>query len=327
MDSDSDSSIVEIIDEDEGPRGDRRDVVEEAPGDNVAEDEVTGADDNTTTRKRKKPSPVWKYAKKVKKDGNDGGECGICGVFKPSKYGTTSNMINHILNVHKGSDEAKQLKVEVEEKAKNDAETKKKSEEKKKNQGSILQFIKRSGKINKSKKEAIDDAFVEFVVCRNESFAVADDHFFRKLMFEAEPDWIAPSASTLIRKFDTKAVKIKEKLKSELLEDIKKAGNKTISITVDGGTSKDRKKTKKNAVTIHRTTKDFKLKSDTLAVVKVNGSQNADDVRKQVKEVLKTYGYQEDWVLNMTTDGAAVMVSARARYRHPQVLYCILFYN
>ena len=106
---------------------------------------------------------------------------------------------------------------------------------------------------------------------------------------------------------------------SKIILDVEEAETNTISVTIDGGTSKDRMKTKKNAVTLHRTTKDFKLKSDTLAVVTISGSQNASDVRTQLKEVVSRFGYREEWKLNMTTDGAPVMVSARAPGRHPLV--------
>ena len=118
---------------------------------------------------------------------------------------------------------------------------------------------------------------------------------------------------------------IKEDLKKEIILDVEEAETNTISVTIDGGTSKDRMKTKKNAVTLHRTTKDFKLKSDTLAVVTISGSQNASDVRTQLKEVVSRFGYREEWKLNMTTDGAPVMVSARAPGRHPLVKLTTVF--
>lgn len=292
------------------------DVVEEAEAANARAGGGKG---------RKWSSPVWNYGTKV----NNGAICNICKVFKSSKYGTTSNMTSHILSKHKDTPEGKKLKVEVENKRKDGADKKKAADklaiEKKKADGSMLKFVKISGVLDKDKKICIDNALVEYMVCHNVSFATTENHFFRQLMFEAEPNWIAPSDSTVIRRFDVKLEKVRKELKKEIIADIMEAETNCISITMDGGTSKDRMKTKKNGVAIHRTTKDFKLKSDTLAVTKITGSQNADEVRIQLKQVLELYGYNEDWTVNMTTDGASVMVSARASGRHPQVykLFCV----
>ena len=100
------------------------------------------------------------------------------------------------------------------------------------------------------------------------------------------------------------------------------AGQVTIDDQINSGKGEKKRRQQQARVTFHRTTKDFKLKSDTLAVIKISGSQNANDVRRQFKEVLQKYGYDESWRINMTTDGASVMKSARAGRapgRHPQV--------
>ena len=189
----------------------------------------------------------------------------------------------------------------------------------------MLQFITKKSAIDKNKKSKIDDALTEFVITTNQSFLTSDNHFFRKLIFAAEPNYVAPSDTTVVRNCDKKGEEIRKLLKLDIIKDLENVdhNHKVASITIDGGTSKDNKKTKKNAVTLHRTTKDFQtrpcslnriyfsgeIKSDTLAVIKICGSQNAEDIRKQLKEVLDKYGYDSSWKINATTDGARVMVS------------------
>ena len=269
--------------------------LEETAEDDFESEASTDPVDNM--RKRKNASGVWMFATKTK----DGATCGICGVFKPNKYGSTTAIISHILNKHKGSEEAKSLEKSIEEKSIAEAAEKKKKEDKAAKQSSLLNFVKRSGTITKAKKEKIDDALTEYIVGNNESFATAENPFLRKLLSIADPDYTAPSASTVARSIDKKASDVKKKLRDKIVSDVEKAGHKTISVTVDGGTSKGRRKTKKNAVTVHRTTKGFKLKNDTLAMIKI-------------------CGWKDDWTVNWTTDGAAVMVSARRHGAHPQVV-------
>ena len=86
------------------------------------------------------------------------------------------------------------------------------------------------------------------------------------MLFTCEPNYIVPSRRTITRRIDEKAESCKELLKKE------NAGHKTISITCDEGTSSDRFKTKQLAVTIHRTTADFEVNTDTLAVDTAVGS-------------------------------------------------------
>ena len=56
----------------------------------------------------------------------------------------------------------------------------------------------------------------------------------------------------------------------------------TVAITLDGRSAKDKMKSKKNAITLHRTTKDLELKTDTIRLVKCFGNQPADIVQTHV---------------------------------------------
>ena len=63
------------------------------------------------------------------------------------------------------------------------------------------------------------------------------------------------SHQKLTASFESTAKKVKEALKEEIMRDITEAGHNTISICTDLGA-------KKNAVTVARTTKDFKIKME-----------------------------------------------------------------
>ena len=124
-------------------------------------------------------------------------------------------------------------------------------------------------------------------------------------------NYVAPSAKTLTALIDEKIISKKKCLKDEILQDIEEAGTNTVSITCDGGTSGDKMKTKKNALTIHRTTNDFKIKSDTLDLMEAIGPQNASYLRGRTKVELQRFGYGSNWIINWTTDGAPNMTAAR----------------
>ena len=179
--------------------------------------------------------------------------------------------------------------------------------------------MRRSGSLDKKKKEKITEAVADFIIQDTEYFEVVEKPAFRNLIFTCEPNYIVPSRRTITKRIDEKADHCKELLKKEIAKDLENAGHKTISITCDEGTSSDRFKTKKLAVTIHRTTADFEVKSDTLAIDTAMGSQSAAAIRAEVKAVLVRFGYDSTWTVNWTTDGPTVMVSARARGRHNEV--------
>jgi hypothetical protein len=114
----------------------------------------------------------------------------------------------------------------------------------------------------------------------------------------------------------TKIKEKKEALKIELKVDLKETN--TCSVTTDRGPSQNKNKTKKNTVTISRINSEWKMKTDTLALVVAEGSQTGVVLRTMVKDVLDDFGY-DVWDVNMTTDNASAPRSVRDPTRHPEV--------
>lgn len=283
--------------------------------DEEEEDDARQTVDNSHVKKQRKSSCVWKYGTKIV----GGAQCNLCGKKYSSKLGNTSNLINHIKIKHRGTAEEEALTKELAEEKRFKEDKLKKKKADRKQQTSLLNFINRSGSIDQKKKEKITDSIVNFVIQDITHFDVVEKPSFRKMMFTCEPNFVVPSRRTITRKIDEKAEESKKALKQEILSDLEKAGHKTVGITCDEGTSSDKFKTKKLAITIHRTTEHFELKSDTISVEKCVGSQTAATIRAEVKEELSKFGYDSSWTINWTTDGPTVMVSARAKGRHAEV--------
>ena len=104
--------------------------------------------------------------------------------------------------------------------------------------------------------------------------------------------------------------KYAEALKEEIIKDLVDARHINISVTFHRGSSKDKMKSKKHATMIHQTRKDIVIKSDTIRLIRVLGSQLANVVRATIKNVLQTFGYERQWKVNITNDGAATIVAA-----------------
>ena len=211
---------------------------------NDAEDEVNDGEeeaDEIFQRKRKKESSVWKYGTKLK----GGSKCNICGKIYKSKQGNTTNLISHIKTKHRDSEAAKELTKDLQEdkEAKKEKLAKKAAE--KRQQCSLLNFVRRSGTLDKKKKEKITEAVADFIIEDTNNFEVVEKQAFRKMIFTCEPNYIVPSRRTITRRIDEKAESCKVLLKKEIFKDLENAGHKTISITCDEGTSSDRFKTRK----------------------------------------------------------------------------------
>ena len=73
-------------------------------------------------------------------------------------------------------------------------------------------------------------------------------------------------------------------------------------------------------MTLSRCTKDFEIKTDTVAVMKVEGSQTGEKIRSDVKRELVLMGWEEDWLLGWVTDNEAKQKSAREVGRHNTVV-------
>ena len=75
-----------------------------------------------------------------------------------------------------------------------------------------------------------------------------------------------------------------------------------------------------NAVTVNRITKNFVMKTDTVALIKCKGSQAGPMIRADVKEVLSSKaGWDCTWNVNWVTDNEIKQISARASGRHEEV--------
>ena len=69
-------------------------------------------------------------------------------------------------------------------------------------------------------------------------------------------------------------------------------------------------KSKMHTVTINQTKKDMVIKSDTIRLLRVVGSLSADIVWATMNNDHKTFGYEINWKVNVTTDSGVKMVAS-----------------
>lgn len=269
-------------------------------------------------RKIKKPSPVWKCADRVP----GGAKCKFClHVIKCAK-GSTSTIVHHVLRQHGNRVEVQVLQNDISIKRQSLNLKRLQDQKKKENnkQPSILNFSKRRGIMDPFKKRKLDEAIVKMTIMMNKPFSDVENTFFRQVIFTAEPNYICPSRTRVTGTFDLMAKKVKEDLKLDITKDVTEAGHKTLNICSDHGTSSDRFRTKKNAVTVARTTKDFVIKKDTLKLIICEGSQTGAQIRKDIKQALVLgAGWKEDWKINWVTDNESKQVNARDPSKHQAV--------
>ena len=225
-------------------------IVDENCNENNIEisDEDSDADLIMPTRKSKDPSPVWKCADRVE---GGGAKCRFCPTIIKSTKGSTSTIINHLIKKHKNKAAVKDLEKEIDKK-RGALKLKRLQDQKNKvmnKQPSFLNFSKRRGVMDVLKKKKLDLAIVKMIVLMNKPFSDVENPFSRQLLFTAEPNYLCPSRNSVTALFDDLAKKIKEDLKLEIIKDIEEAGHLTLNICSDHGTSSDRHRTKKNAVT------------------------------------------------------------------------------
>ena len=125
----------------------------------------------------------------------------------------------------------------------------------------------------------------------NISFAKVDKSSLRKLLFRGNPDYLSPSI-TIKQLVNKKSNIVEAALKKKISKDSVDAGHITVSIMFDGGSAKDKMKSKKHAITIHRTTKEFEIKMDTIRLDKCVGNLLADIFWTKVYKVLGSFGYE-----------------------------------
>lgn len=273
------------------------------------EDEVEDVDElDVGGRKRKLRAAIWlTAAKKV----DDKAMCLVCSKYYTCTRSNTSVIRSHVKNVHPGSDECKKF-LALEKKMIDDAARKNNPKPK----ITMLDFISSKKALTKSESQKMTDSVEDYLIQTNRSMNTVENPAFRKMLFSFHSGYVAPSRTTITVNIDKKIKEKKEALKREIKEDIK--DTITASVTTDGGPSQDKNKTKKNTVTLSRINNEWKMKTDTLALVVAEGSQTASVIRTVVKEVTDDFG-NEEWDINMTTDDAAAPRSARNPNRHHEV--------
>ena len=189
-----------------------------------------------------------------------------------------------------------------------------------KGQTHLSTFFKPRSLIDPIKQKKIDEALVNMTIMMNRPFNDVENHYFRALMFVAEPNYICPSAKKHTTKFDAMAVQVKEKLKKEITKDVTEAGHKTIVVISDHGKSGDKFQSKENAVVVARTNKDYVIKKDIVIMLKCTESQSGKQIRTEVKNALiERAGYDESWKVNWVTDGEKKQLNATDPTKHSEL--------
>lgn len=238
-------------------------------------------------------------------------KCLVCNKLYSCAKSKTSVIRQHLLKAHVGSPQYKDF-LKLDEKMKEEALERKR----KKPKVSILNYFSHKKCITKIESVKLTSAVEDYIIQINQSLNMVENPAFRKMLFAFNSGYVAPSRKTITSSIEKKVVEKKLALKQEIAEDIKET--KTGNVTTDGGPSQNKNKTKKNTVTFSRITSDWKMKTDTLALMVAEGSQTGVVIRTAVKDVLEQFG-NEDWDINMTTDDAGAALSAMAPNRHQEV--------
>lgn len=324
-----DGTVMNVIDLEDDTNTVPRDMEVDSDGsDGLSDDDTVNNNEDDeddglvkVKRKKKDPAPVWSCGGE-KMEG--GASCKLCGkVFKSENFNTT-NITDHIINKHANTTEGKRLKLLRKEKReqaniKRKAKQMKKKEKNKFQQSSMMNFVKKSAGIDPLRKRKIEDSVINLIVVENEALELVEKHSFRKLLHVLEPGYICSSRRTYTKKIKDLNIKIKEDLKDDIAKDLEEVPDQVVNITSDHGTSKDRFHTHKNVLTLSRCTKDFKIKTDTVDVIKCDGSQNGRVIRTDIRDKLDEAGRKDSWIVNWTTDGEAKQINARARGKHQDV--------
>ena len=258
-------------------------------------------------------SPVYLCARKIS---SDKFECKFCKAQFSCKNGSTTSVSTHMIRYHPKEPNVIEMlqiqdqKRDEKEKSRKESEAKAKEVSK---QTSMKSFVSGGKPVDLVRKKKIYGKILDFIVSDNQSFSVVENPFFRELMFELEPGLIVMSRSTATKLLDERAALARDKLKEEILDDLNKAGHSVISITSDHGTSRDNHRTRKNVLTLSRTTEDFSIKCDTLDLIICEESQTGANIRASVKAALEKWaGYDKDkMTVNWVTDNEAKQVNAR----------------
>jgi hypothetical protein len=302
--------------------GDEETAEEEVSDEEAAENNNVDLIPSPKRKKRDNPALVYDFgAKKIE----GGVKCEICGQKYKVSDGNTSNITRHILKRHKDTEQGRLLEVATNkrkaasEEQKNAKKQKVMDKEKgKQMQSSILTFVSKPV-IDIIQKKKVDEALMKFLVVEAEPLEMIEKHGFRDFVYQLQPGYICPSRKTLTRRLKIFIEQLKEDLKSELKKDLEDVEDKVINITSDHGTSGDKWRTHQNALTLSRCTSKFYIKTDTIGVMKCDGSQSGRVIRTDVRDELDKVGREAGWRINWTTDGEAKQKNARAKGKHREV--------
>ena len=275
--------------------------------------EDTDINRNEVSANAKKKAAVWDCITELR---SGGAQCNFCDKTFKMQDKSTSNAIRHLQSVHHDKQVVKDM---VQRNQEQQVSRKRKREESKSknNQPSIANIFPRKGPIDKNKQKAIVEAIVKYLIKANRPFQDVEHYDFRNLLFTANSSFVCPSRTTITRRFDAMAEEVSKDLKNEVIKDVTDAGHKTIHIVTDHGTSSDVFRTKKNVVVASRTTLDFEIKTDTIALIKSDGNQTGFRIRCDVKDTLEdAVGMDPSWTVCWKTDGAANAVNARKPGAH-----------
>ena len=163
------------------------------------------------SKKRKYTGEVWNCLSRLPEGG---GKCNFCEKKFPMKFGSTSNANRHLLAAHFNEEAVKSLEKSL--KGKQETKKQKIEEDKKKlaSQPSLTSMIARKGPIDKIKSAKIDSSVIKWISKAKKAFSVVDDPDFRRMMFEAQPNYVSMSSTTVRIKFD--------KLSEDVSRDMKK---------------------------------------------------------------------------------------------------------
>ena len=289
---------------------------------NENENVVETSNNNRTIHilKRKKTAPMWLCATEIK----EGAKCNFCNYSCKIKDGTTTTMVRHLERHHHKEENVKRMTTLMNEnsikKKLRVEESSKKTSKMATTQPKLTNFVRLKGKIDKKKVKLLNERIVQHIILSNDSWKLVEESSFRSLMFTAEPNYVVPSRKTITKCFDKMSDEISKSLKTEIKRDITEAGHLTLNVITDHGTSGDICRSKRNAVVVTRTTKDFVIKTDTVALIHCHGSQTGLQIRRDVKEALeKAVDFDSSMILNWVTDGASTEKSARRPGNHPTV--------
>ena len=274
--------------------------------------------------KRKKTAPVWTTGCAIQINDGTGAKCNFCEFVCKIPDGSTTAMIRHLERHHPKEENVQRMTRLMQEnvimKKQKIEVSKMKASKTVANQPKLTNFVKLKGTIDRKKVQLLNEGLVQHIILSNDSWNLVEEASFRKLMFTAEPNYVMPSRRTITRLFDQMSDGVSNSLRAEIKKDITEAGHLTLNVITDHGTSNDVCRTKRNAVVVTRTTKDFIIKTDTVALIQCQGSQTGLQIRKDVKEALiKAIDFDSSMILNWVTDGASTEKSARRPGNHPSV--------